>query len=135
MKNNYEGVHFSKVAGLLAITLLKMNSFTDTFQLFNNTYTNIYFAEQVSLDTPESMSHRSIKNPFCVTFLVSITDTCFFLTVALFSLKKFSIKEIRKENTGFLVLKKDSRKKKSIYRISYFIIGRDGVIYASTCGF
>ena len=107
-----------------------MNSFTDTFQLFNNTYTNIYFAEQVSLDTPES-----IKNPFCVTFLVSITDTCFFLTVALFSLKKFSIKEIRKENTGFLVLQKDSRKKESIYRISYFIIGRDGVIYASTCGF
>ena len=53
LKNIYEDVHFSKVAGLLPTTLLKMNSFTGSFQLFSNTYTNIYFAEQVSLATPE----------------------------------------------------------------------------------
>ena len=49
LKNNYERVHFSKVAGLLPTTLLKMNSFTEIVQLFSNVFTNIYFAEQVSL--------------------------------------------------------------------------------------
>ena len=33
-----------------------------------------------------------------------VIDTCFFLTIAVFSLKIFSIKERRKANTGFLVL-------------------------------
>ena len=61
-ENNYEGVHFSKVAGLLPTTLLKMNSFTGIFQLITNTYTNIYFTEQISLATPESISYRNIKN-------------------------------------------------------------------------
>ena len=103
MKNNYEGVHFSKVAGLLPTVLLNINSFTDIFQLFSNTYTKAYFAELVSLATPESISYRSIKNLYCVTFLVSIIDTCLFLTIAVFSLHKFSIKERRKANTGFLV--------------------------------
>ena len=65
MKNKYKGVHFSKfskIAGLLSTTLLKKKCFTDIFQLFGNIYTNIYFAEQVSLATPESISYRSIKN-------------------------------------------------------------------------
>ena len=143
MKNNYEGVHFSKVAGLLSTALLKMNSFTVIFLLFSNIYTNVYFAEQVSLATPESISYRSITNhgsshrssqcferlilekskPFCignkdeemtslillfdsycVTFLVSIIDTCFFQTIPVFSFRKFSITERRKANLGFLVL-------------------------------
>ena len=47
-KNNYESVHLSKVTGLLLAALLKINSFTNIFQLSNN-YTYIYFAEQFSL--------------------------------------------------------------------------------------
>ena len=115
MRNNYEGAHFSKVAGLLLTILLKKNSVTDIFQLFSSIYTIIYFAEQVSLATPESISYRSIKNSYCVSFLVFIIYTCFFLTVAVILLNKFSIK------------------KKSKYRISYFINGL--VIYASKCEF
>ena len=61
-KNNYEGVHFSKTAGLLPATLRKMSSFTGIFQLFSNINTNIYLAEHVSLATPESISYRRIKN-------------------------------------------------------------------------
>ena len=99
LKNNYEDVYLSKVAGILPTTLPKMNYFTDIFQLFSNIYTNINFAELVSLTTPESISCRSIKNPYCVTFLVSIIDQCFFLTIAIFRVKKFSIKESRKANT------------------------------------
>ena len=41
-ENNYEGVYLSKVVGLLPTTLLKMNYFTGTFQLFSNIYANIY---------------------------------------------------------------------------------------------
>ena len=62
LKNNYEGVHFNKAVGLLPKALLKMNSFTGIFQLFSNIYTNIYFAEPVSLATPESISYGRIKN-------------------------------------------------------------------------
>ena len=41
---------------------------------------------------------------YCVTFLVSIIDACFFLKITVFSLNKFSMIERRKANTGFLVL-------------------------------
>ena len=60
-KNNYESVHLSNVAGLLPAALLKMNSFTNIFQLSNN-YTYIYFAEQFPLATQKNISYRSIKN-------------------------------------------------------------------------
>ena len=62
LKNKYEGVHFSKVAGLLFTNLQKMISFTGIFQLFSNINTNIYFAEQVPLATHESISYKSIKS-------------------------------------------------------------------------
>ena len=58
MKNNSEGIHFSKIAGLLPTTLLKMNSFAGSFELFSN----IYFAEKVTLATPKNISYRNIKN-------------------------------------------------------------------------
>ena len=58
----YEGVHFSKAAGLLPTSLLKMNSFTCIVQIFSNIYTNICFAEQFLLATLEYISYRSIKN-------------------------------------------------------------------------
>ena len=60
-KNNYEGVHFSKVAGILLTTLLKINSFTGIFQLFSSIYASIYFEEQVSLAAPETISYRCIR--------------------------------------------------------------------------
>ena len=40
---------------------------------------------------------------------------CFFLTITVLSPKKFSIKEGRKAKTGFPVLQKHNRKKKSKY--------------------
>ena len=82
-----------------------MSSFTEIIQFFGNIFTNIYFQGKVSLAASESTSYRSIKNPLSVTSLVSIIETCFFLTTAVFTLKEFSIKDKRKEvNTGFLVL-------------------------------
>ena len=108
LKYNYEHVHFSKVGGLLPTTLLKMNSFTDVLQLFSNTFTNIYFAEQVSLATPESVSYRSIKNPYCTTFLVSHFRHMFLSKNRCFFAQEFF----------------DKRKKKSKYRISCFIKGQ-----------
>ena len=106
LKYKSEGVHFSKVTGLLPTTktLLKMNSFIDIFQLLSNMYTNIYLAEQVSLAASESISYSSFWNLCCVAFPVSVIDTCFFLKVTVFLLKKFLIKERRKGNTGFLAL-------------------------------
>ena len=101
MTCNYEGVHFSKAA----VKLLKINSFADIFQPFSNIYTNIYFTELLTLASPVSISFRRIKHPYWATVLVSIIDICFFLIITVFSLKKFSIKEGGKVNTGFLVLK------------------------------
>ena len=57
------------------------------------------------LASPVSISFRRIKHPYWATVLVSIIDICFFLIITVFSLKKFSIKEGGKVNTGFLVLK------------------------------
>ena len=50
------------LAGLLPTNRLKMNSFICIFQLFSNTYTNIYFVEYASLATPESISYRNVKS-------------------------------------------------------------------------
>ena len=108
LKNNYEGVHFSKVESLLPTTLLNINCFTDIFQLFSNIYTKTHFAELVSLATPESISYGSIRNLYCVTFLVFIIDICLFPTIAVFSLNKFSIKEEEKQIQDFLFYKRTS---------------------------
>ena len=66
--------------------------------------------------TLEGISYRSIENPYCVTFLGSIIDTCVFLTIAVFSLNKSSIKERIKQIQDFLFFKRT-------------------LIYASTCDF
>ena len=47
---------------MLPVTLLKIKSFTSISQVFSNIYTNICFAQPVSLTTPKRISYGSIKN-------------------------------------------------------------------------
>ena len=62
MKNNYEAIYFSKAAGTLPATLVKINSFTSIFHLFSNIYTSIRLAELISLTTPKVIIYISTKN-------------------------------------------------------------------------